>query len=133
VISTFCASVRSRRSHDKRRAWLAYFRAADNQLQEIINGLTLGSIYGLIAIGYTMMRGIIGMMNFVHGEIYMITAFISIIVFLGGFDPRYLCSAHPRFANNDIPYFDLRLDGGACRLPAVARVTEAGPANFGDR
>jgi len=55
---------------------MAYF------LQQLINGLTLGSIYGLIAIGYTMVYGIIGMMNFAHGEIYMIGAFISIIALL---------------------------------------------------
>ncbi|HUN48330.1 MAG TPA: branched-chain amino acid ABC transporter permease LivH [Stellaceae bacterium] len=51
-------------------------------LQQLINGLTLGSIYGLIAIGYTMVYGIIGMINFAHGEIYMIGAFISLISFL---------------------------------------------------
>ncbi len=50
--------------------------------QQLINGLTLGMIYGLIAIGYTMVYGIIGMINFAHGEIYMIGAFISIICFL---------------------------------------------------
>ena len=55
---------------------MAYF------LQQLINGLTLGSIYGLIAIGYTMVYGIIGMINFAHGEIYMIGAFISVIAFL---------------------------------------------------
>jgi branched-chain amino acid transport system permease protein len=55
---------------------LAYF------FQQLINGLTLGSIYGLIAIGYTMVYGIIGMINFAHGEIYMIGAFIAIITFL---------------------------------------------------
>ncbi|HWK45703.1 MAG TPA: branched-chain amino acid ABC transporter permease LivH [Stellaceae bacterium] len=51
-------------------------------LQQLINGLTLGAIYGLIAIGYTMVYGIIGMINFAHGEIYMIGAFISIITFM---------------------------------------------------
>jgi branched-chain amino acid transport system permease protein len=51
-------------------------------LQQLINGLTLGAIYGLIAIGYTMVYGIIGMINFAHGEIYMIGAFISLITFL---------------------------------------------------
>jgi len=51
-------------------------------LDQLINGVTLGSIYGLIAIGYTMVYGIIGMINFAHGEIFMIGAFISIIVFL---------------------------------------------------
>ena len=51
-------------------------------LQQLINGLTLGSIYGLIAIGYTMVYGIIGMINFAHGDIFMIGAFISLIMFL---------------------------------------------------
>jgi branched-chain amino acid transport system permease protein len=51
-------------------------------LQQLINGLTLGAIYGLIAIGYTMVYGIIGMINFAHGEIFMIGAFISLIGFL---------------------------------------------------
>ncbi|MCC7272524.1 MAG: branched-chain amino acid ABC transporter permease LivH [Alphaproteobacteria bacterium] len=50
-------------------------------LQQIINGLTLGAIYGLIAIGYTMVYGIIGMINFAHGDVFMIGAFISIITF----------------------------------------------------
>ncbi len=51
-------------------------------LQQLINGLTLGAIYGLIAIGYTMVYGIIGMINFAHGEIYMISAFIALTTFL---------------------------------------------------
>ncbi|MFD2646087.1 ABC transporter permease subunit [Pseudomonas japonica] len=50
-------------------------------LQQLINGLTLGSVYGLIAIGYTMVYGIIGMINFAHGEIFMIGAFIAIACF----------------------------------------------------
>jgi branched-chain amino acid transport system permease protein len=49
-------------------------------LQQLINGLTLGSIYGLIAIGYTMVYGIIGMINFAHGDIFMVGAFIAVIV-----------------------------------------------------
>ncbi|MBS9722255.1 branched-chain amino acid ABC transporter permease LivH [Tianweitania sp. BSSL-BM11] len=51
-------------------------------IQQLINGLTLGSIYGLIAIGYTMVYGIIGMINFAHGDIFMIGAFVALIVFL---------------------------------------------------
>jgi branched-chain amino acid transport system permease protein len=51
-------------------------------LQQLINGVTLGSIYGLIAIGYTMVYGIIGMINFAHGDIFMVGAFIALIVFL---------------------------------------------------
>ena len=51
-------------------------------VQQLINGLTLGAIYGLIAIGYTMVYGIIGMINFAHGDIFMLGAFIAMIVFL---------------------------------------------------
>ncbi|MBF0323514.1 ABC transporter permease subunit [Magnetospirillum moscoviense] len=51
-------------------------------LQQLINGLTLGAIYGLIAIGYTMVYGIIGMINFAHGEVYMLGAFIALIAYL---------------------------------------------------
>jgi branched-chain amino acid transport system permease protein len=51
-------------------------------VQQLINGLTLGSIYGLIAIGYTMVYGIIGMVNFAHGDVFMVSAFISLITFL---------------------------------------------------
>ncbi len=54
----------------------------DYFLQQLINGLTLGAVYGLIAIGYTMVYGIIGMINFAHGEIYMIGAFITVISFV---------------------------------------------------
>ncbi|MDP3896291.1 MAG: branched-chain amino acid ABC transporter permease LivH [Mesorhizobium sp.] len=50
--------------------------------QQLVNGLTLGSIYGLIAIGYTMVYGIIGMINFAHGDIFMLGAFTALIVFL---------------------------------------------------
>ncbi|EPF6607907.1 ABC transporter permease subunit [Klebsiella aerogenes] len=48
-------------------------------LQQLINGLTLGSVYGLIAIGYTMVYGIIGMINFAHGEVYMVSAYLCAI------------------------------------------------------
>lgn len=54
----------------------------DYFLQQLVNGLTLGAIYGLIAIGYTMVYGIIGMINFAHGEIFMIGAFIALISLL---------------------------------------------------
>jgi branched-chain amino acid transport system permease protein len=51
-------------------------------IQQLINGLTLGAVYGLIAIGYSMVYGIIGMINFAHGDIFMIGAFHALIVFL---------------------------------------------------
>ncbi len=55
---------------------MAYF------LQQLVNGLALGSIYGLIAIGYTMVYGIVGMINFAHGDIFMVSSFIGLILFL---------------------------------------------------
>ena len=51
-------------------------------IQQLVNGITLGSIYGLIAIGYTMVYGIIGMINFAHGDIFMIGAFVAWISFI---------------------------------------------------
>lgn len=48
--------------------------------QQLLNGLILGAIYGLIAIGYTMVYGIIGMINFAHGDIYMISAYLTAII-----------------------------------------------------
>lgn len=56
--------------------------------QQLVNGLVLGSIYGLIAVGYTMVYGVIGMINFAHGEVYMISAYatgiaLSVLAFFG--------------------------------------------------
>ncbi|MGE0703373.1 MAG: branched-chain amino acid ABC transporter permease [Vicinamibacterales bacterium] len=47
----------------------------DTFLQQIINGLSLGSIYALIALGYTMVYGVLRLINFAHGDIYMLGAF----------------------------------------------------------
>ncbi|KGX34746.1 high-affinity branched-chain amino acid ABC transporter permease LivH [Burkholderia pseudomallei] len=47
--------------------------------QQLVNGLTLGAIYALIAIGYSMVYGIIGMINFAHGEIYMLGAYVGLV------------------------------------------------------
>ena len=51
-------------------------------LQQLVNGISLGAVYGLIAIGYTIVYGIIGMINFAHGDIYMVGAFVSLVGFL---------------------------------------------------
>jgi len=61
------------RLHELHGVVLAY------ALQQLINGITLGMIYGLIAVGYTMVYGIIGMINFAHGDVFMIGAFLSLI------------------------------------------------------
>ena len=61
--------------------------------QQIINGLVIGSVYALVALGYTMVYGILGIINFAHGEVVMIGAMVamSIILFLFQFDfPIYL-------------------------------------------
>ena len=52
-------------------------------LQQLVNGLTVGSTYALIAIGYTMVYGIIGMINFAHGEVYMIGSYVTFIAIAG--------------------------------------------------
>ena len=51
--------------------------------QMLVNGLNVGSTYALIAIGYTMVYGIIGMINFAHGEVYMIGSYIAFIAIAG--------------------------------------------------
>ncbi|MCL2492305.1 MAG: branched-chain amino acid ABC transporter permease [Coriobacteriia bacterium] len=45
--------------------------------QQLVNGLSLGSIYALIALGYTMVYGIIGLINFAHGDVYMVGAYVG--------------------------------------------------------
>ncbi len=52
-------------------------------LQQTVNALSIGAIYALIALGYTMVYGIIELINFAHGDIFMLGAFLS-VVFLGG-------------------------------------------------
>lgn len=47
-------------------------------IQQIVNGVSLGSIYALIALGYTMIYGIIKLINFAHGDIYMLGAYIAL-------------------------------------------------------
>ena len=47
----------------------------DTFLQQLINGLSLGAIYALIALGYTMVYGVLRLINFAHGDVYMLGAF----------------------------------------------------------
>ena len=51
-------------------------------IQQLINGLTLGSVYALIALGYTMVYGIIKLLNFAHGDIFMVGSFIRYYLIL---------------------------------------------------
>jgi branched-chain amino acid transport system permease protein len=49
-------------------------------LQQLINGLTIGSVYALIALGYTMVYGVLEMINFAHGDVYMVGSFLGLFV-----------------------------------------------------
>jgi len=75
----------NRRTPDGRRIALKG-RALDTFLQQIVNGLTLGSVYAIVALGYTMVYGIIQLINFAHGEVVMIGAMVAytVIVVLTG-------------------------------------------------
>ena len=80
-------------------------------VQQLINGITLGSIYGLIAIGYTMVYGIIGMVNFAHGDVFMVSAFIALCVNLAF--PLYQREQQTVFGTTS-PFWDAfaRFDSG---------------------
>src|SRR3979490_1232686 len=58
-------------------------------LQQMINGLVLGSMYALVALGYTMVYGIVNLINFAHGEVLMVGALTSwtVATALGGMGP----------------------------------------------
>jgi branched-chain amino acid transport system permease protein len=58
-------------------------------LQQIVNGLVAGSLYALVALGYTMVYGILGLINFAHGEVLMVGALVALSVFV------YLIDAFP--------------------------------------
>ncbi|HHV45960.1 MAG TPA: branched-chain amino acid ABC transporter permease [Tissierellia bacterium] len=67
----------------------------EQAIQQLINGISLGSIYALIALGYTMVYGIINLINFAHGDIYMVGAYIGFALttfFNLGFFPSLLIS-----------------------------------------
>lgn len=63
-------------------------------LQQLINGISLGSIYALIALGYTMIYGILKLINFAHGDIYMLGAyfgFVATTMFGFSFCRQFFC------------------------------------------
>jgi len=51
--------------------------------QQLVNGITLGGVYALIALGYTLVYGVLQILNFAHGDVYMIGAFIGFFVMVG--------------------------------------------------
>jgi len=92
-------------------------------LQQLVNGLSLGSIYALIALGYTMVYGIIGLINFAHGDVYMVGAYVGfwVTTFTGlGWIPALIISmvtcAVLGFLIERIAYRPLR---GATRIAAL--------------
>ena len=64
-------------------------------LQQLVNGLSLGSIYGLIALGYTMVYGILRLINFAHGDVYMVGAYMGyyLSTWMRGGEPSFLKAA----------------------------------------
>jgi branched-chain amino acid transport system permease protein len=62
-------------------------------LQQLVNGLSLGSIYALIALGYTMVYGVLRLINFAHGDVYMVGAYV------GYFLSRRLQGSEPSFVS----------------------------------
>ena len=50
---------------------------ADQAIEQFVNALTIGAIYALIALGYTMVYGIIELINFAHGDMFMVGAFVA--------------------------------------------------------
>jgi len=80
-------------------------------LQQVINGLTLGSVYAIVALGYTMVYGIVQLINFAHGEVVMIGAMVALSV-IGG-----LAGAHV-----GLPPLAIVIAGTACAVPVCMAV-----------
>lgn len=80
-------------------------------LQQLINGLTLGSVYAIVALGYTMVYGIIQLINFAHGEVVMIGAMVALSV-IGGLTGAQL----------GLPPFLIVAAGVACAVPVCMGV-----------
>ena len=103
-------------------------------LQQLVNGLTLGSLYALIAVGYTVVYGIVQLINFAHGEIFMIGAFGALatwtVLFQGDAGPL---GAADHDARRDHRLGRRRRAHGAVRLPAAAQRATAGTAHHRHR
>jgi branched-chain amino acid transport system permease protein len=83
----------------------------DTLLQQVVNGLSLGSIYALIALGYTMVYGVLRLINFAHGDVYM----------LGAFAGYFLANALELDANPSVPGM-VAVTIGAMGLCALAGI-----------
>jgi ABC-type branched-subunit amino acid transport system permease subunit len=96
-------------------------------LQQLINGLTLGSVYAIVALGYTMVYGIVQLINFAHGEVVMVGAMVALWVIsaLAGtaLPPDFDRVGRPAVRRADV--HGGRLYDGAHRLPALAHGSPA--------
>src|SRR5262249_19662606 len=81
----------------------------DTFLQQLVNGLTAGSVYAVVALGYTMVYGIIQLINFAHGEVVMIGAMVAFTVIV-------------RLAAAGLPPLAVVLIGTACAIPVCILV-----------
>ena len=68
-------------------------------LQQLVNGLILGSVYALLALGYTMVYGIIKLINFAHGDIYMMGAFIGYFL-INSFQMNFFVRSYCSYASD---------------------------------
>ena len=116
----------------------------DQFLELFLSGITKGSIYALIALGYTMVYGIIELINFAHGEIYMIGAFVALVVasllgvmgfpMLGILAVATLCavlwSAAYGYTVEKLAYRPLRSAScGSCTIPVLYFLLSSLPMN----
>src|SRR5688572_3814794 len=73
-----CATLIFLNRSDSQRRFMETFLA--QVPQQLVNGLTLGAVYALIALGYSMVYGVLRLLNFAHGDVYMVGAFIGYFV-----------------------------------------------------
>ena len=97
-------------------------------LQQLVNGLVIGGIYAMIAVGYTMIYGVIQLINFAHGEIYMLGAFFA-LTFITFSEPALLRGLSPCHGL----LWSLRGIAGCHCLSSLAAVTPVGGADYGHR
>jgi hypothetical protein len=103
--------------------------------QQLINGITLGTIYGLIAVGYTMVYGVIRMINFAHGDVYMVSAYVAAIVLavISFFGIQSVPFALISILVITCRHGGLRLGDRARCIPAFARFDQTCAADLGHR
>ena len=103
-------------------------------IQQIINGLVLGSVYALVALGYTMVYGIINLINFAHGEVLMVGALTSwtVVTVLAGLGLPGWAAAADRPGRRGRRLLGAQLHDREDRLPAAAQRAAPGAADHGD-